>query len=486
MKKKIVIKDAFLEKIGGIADHEDIHVYAVGGYVRDYLLGVNSDAGAFVPKDTDLVVVGDGIKFAEKVAESFGRKNLVVFRTFGTAMLMLDDRRFEFVGARKESYGKNSRKPRIAAGTLEDDLLRRDFTVNAMAAGLNRENYGDIEDPFDGQEDLKAGILRTPLDPESTFDDDPLRIMRAVRFAAQLGFEIEPNVFKAAGKMAGRLKIVSQERITEEFLKIILCKKPSVGLHLMLESGVMQVVFPEVAGMAGIDQRKDYHHKDVLRHTLQVVDKVAEQTDNLWLRLAALLHDIAKPKTKSFKPGQGWTFHGHEDVGARMVKQIFKRMKFPLDYVPYVEKLVRLHLRPQALVDDGVTDSAVRRLMYEAGADIDDLMMLCRADITSKNQKLVQQVLANYEHVIEKMNEVEERDRIRNWQPPLRGEEIMELCGLEEGPMIGILKDKITDAILEGVVSNEHDAAKEYLLSVKDEIMRKAPIKVKQTRGKSV
>jgi putative nucleotidyltransferase with HDIG domain len=471
--RQIEIRDEVLKRIGEVADREGVSVFVVGGYVRDHLLGKEV-------KDTDIVVIGSGIEFAEKVGKEFGRKNLVLFETFGTAMLPLDDRKLEFVGARKESYRKNSRKPQVTCGTLEDDLLRRDFTVNAMAASLNAGKFGVIVDPFDGQSDLHERILRTPLDPVKTFDDDPLRILRAMRFAAQLGFSIEPHVLEAVNKMAKRLKIVSQERISDEFLKILSSPKPSIGLQLMYDSGVMHVVIPEVARMAGVDQRKDYHHKDVFRHTLQVVDKVAEVSNNLWLRIGALLHDIAKPKTKAFKPGTGWTFHGHEDLGARMVKEIFKRMRFPLEHIPYIEKLVRLHLRPQALVDDGVTDSAIRRLMFEAGNDIDDLMLLCRADITSKNQKLVKQVLLNYERVIEKMEVVEERDRIRNWQPPLRGEEIMKLCGLTEGLMVGVLKDKITDAILDGTIPNEQSAALQYLLSIKDEVMMKPPAKKKR------
>jgi putative nucleotidyltransferase with HDIG domain len=467
------MKDKILTRVGAVADREGIAVYVVGGFVRDHLLGKEV-------KDTDIVVLGDGVEFAKIVAKELGRTNLVLFENFGTAMLPLDDRKLEFVGARKESYRKDSRKPRIEHGTLEDDLLRRDFTVNTMAASLNAKTFGEVIDPFDGQSDLRSGILRTPLDPAMTFDDDPLRIMRVMRFAAQLGFAVEPNVFKAAGKMAERLAIVSQERISDEFLKIMSSPKPSIGLQLMYDSGVMQVVFPEVAQMSGVDQREDYHHKDVFRHTLQVVDTVADASDNLWLRIGALLHDIAKPKTKVFKQGTGWTFHGHEDLGARMVKKIFQRMRFPLDHVPYVEKLVRLHLRPQALVDDGVTDSAVRRLIFETRNDIDDLMALCRADITSKNQKLIDQVKRNYDLVIEKMVEVEEKDRIRNWQPPLRGEEIMEVCGLTEGPTIGVLKDKITDAILDGTIPNEHDAALQYLLSIKGEVMSQPPVKKKR------
>jgi putative nucleotidyltransferase with HDIG domain len=466
----IEIRDDILKRIGIVADHESIAAYIVGGYVRDHLLGKEV-------KDTDIVVIGSGVEFAKKVAKDFGKTNLILFENFGTAMLPLNDRKLEFVGARKESYNKNSRKPHIEGGTLDDDLLRRDFTVNAMAASLNAKTFGQLVDPFEGQSDLRAGILRTPLDPEITFDDDPLRIMRAMRFSAQLGFTIDPHVLEAAGKMAKRLAIVSQERISEEFLKILSSTRPSVGLQLMYDSGVMEIVFPEIAQMAGVDQRKDYHHKDVFRHTLQVVDKVTDVSDNLWLRMVALLHDIAKPKTKVFVPGTGWTFHGHEDLGARMVKKIFQRMRFPLEHVPYIEKLIRLHLRPQALVDDGVTDSAVRRLLFETGNDIDDLMALCRADITSKNQKLIEQVKQNYDLVIKKMAEVEEKDRIRNWQPPLRGEEIMQVCGLTEGPKVGVLKDKITDAILDGTIPNEHDAAIQYLFSIKDSILRQAPIK---------
>jgi poly(A) polymerase len=471
--ERIEIQDDILKRIGAVADRDRIAVYVVGGYVRDHLLGKEV-------KDTDIVVLGSGVEFAKKVAQDFSRTNLVLFENFGTAMLPLDDRKLEFVGARKESYSKNSRKPHVEGGTLDDDLLRRDFTVNAMAASLNAKTYGQLIDPFEGQNDLQAEILRTPLDPKITFDDDPLRIMRAMRFSAQLGFTIEPQVLEAAGKMAKRLTIVSQERISEEFLKILSTARPSIGLQVMYDSGVMEIVFPEIAQLAGVDQRKEYHHKDVFRHTLQVVDKVADISDNLWLRMAALLHDVAKPKTKVFIPETGWTFHGHEDVGARMVKKIFQRMRFPFEHVPYIQKLVRLHLRPQALVDDGVTDSAVRRLLFEAGNDIDDLMTLCRADITSKNQKLIAQIKQNYDLVIEKMAEVEEKDRIRNWQPPLRGEEIMQVCGLTEGPMVGILKDIITDAILEGVIPNEHDVALQYLLSIKDESMGKPAIKKKR------
>ena len=475
--KRIDIQDEILIRVGVVADRENIDAYVVGGYVRDMLLGREV-------KDTDIVVIGSGVEFAKKVAKDFGRTNLILFENFGTAMLPLDDRKLEFVGARKESYRKDSRKPHVEVGTLNEDLARRDFTVNAMAASLNKKTFGKIVNPFDCESDLHEKILRTPLDPEVTFDDDPLRIMRVMRFASQLGFTIDPQVMKAAGKMAERLKIVSQERISDEFLKIMSSPQPSIGLQLMYDSGVMQVVFPEAAQMAGVDQMNEFHHKDVFKHTLQVVDKVAAASDNVWLRMTALLHDIGKPKTKAFKPEIGWTFHGHDDLGARMVKRIFHRMRFSLEHLPYVEKLIRLHLRPQALVDNGVTDSAVRRLMFETGNDIDDLMILCRADITSKNQKFIEKVRRNYDLVITKMVEVEEKDRIRNWQPPLRGEEIMSVCGLTECPMVGVLKEKITDAILDGVIPNDHDAALQYLLSMKDEVMSQPPIKKRRYPGK--
>lgn len=473
VKQHIQIEEPLLKQIGQIADQLSIRAYAVGGFVRDYLLGkpARQTAGRQV-KDIDVVVVGDGVGFGRHVAHALGRTNLVVYENFGTAMLQLDDCKLEFVGARKESYSKYSRKPRVEVGTLEDDLSRRDFTVNAIAASLNVEDLGSVVDPFNGQQAMSEKILRTPLEPEATFDDDPLRIMRAFRFAAQLGFTIERSVLEAAKAMAPRLKIVSQERISDEFLKILLSPKPSIGLKLMDDAGVMKVVFPEVAQMGGVDQRQDHHHKDVLFHTFKVVDNICEATDNIWLRMAALLHDIAKPRTKAFQEGIGWTFHGHEEIGARMVKPIFRRMRFPLEHIAYVEKLVRLHLRPMALVDEGVTDSAVRRLLYEAGGEIDDLMKLCRADITSKNPKLVEQVKKNYDLVVQKMAEVEEKDRMRNWQPPVRGDEIMQVCGLEPGPLVGKLKHEIMEAILDGRIPNEHDAALEYLMKVKDQIIQ--------------
>ncbi len=466
----IAIEEPVLRRIGAVADSAGIAASVVGGYVRDRFLNRPVT-------DIDIVVLGQGIDFARRVAKEFGRKNLVVYENFGTAMLPLEDRTIEFVGARRESYRKDSRKPVVAEGTLADDLSRRDFTVNAMAASLNAASWGKVEDPFDGQADLERRLLRTPLEPRATFDDDPLRILRAMRFAAQLGFTVDAPVLAAATEMASRLSIVSQERITDEFMKIMRAPAPSVGLALMHTTGVLAVVLPEAAQMGGVDQRKDFHHKDVLRHTFQVVDKVSAGTENVWLRMAALLHDIAKPRTKQFKEGTGWTFHGHEELGARMVKPIFRRLRLPVEPVKYVEKLVQLHLRPMALVDEGVTDSAVRRLLFDAGNDVDDLMLLCRADITSKNMRLVDQVRRNYDLVAAKMEEVEAKDRIRNWQPPLRGEEIMAVCGLTEGPMVGVLKDAVTDAILDGVIPNEHDAALAYLLRIKNEVTSNSPEK---------
>ncbi|MGB2869479.1 MAG: HD domain-containing protein [Bacteroidota bacterium] len=464
MIKSVQIEEQVLHRIGEVADGDNLATYVVGGYVRDLLLGKPV-------KDIDVVVVGDGVRFAEKIAGELDGGKPVVFEKFGTAMLHVGDRKLEFVGARKESYNPDSRKPVVTGGTLAEDLARRDFTINAMAVSLNRKTLGTLEDPFHGREDLGARILRTPLDPKTTFDDDPLRMMRAARFTAQLGFKVESSVRKAIMEMHKRISIVSQERISDEFLKMMATSQPSSGLLLLFETGLMEVVFPEVAMLAGVDQRKDYHHKDVFRHTLKVVDNIAGTTENVWLRMAALLHDIAKPKTKAFKEGIGWTFHGHEELGARMVKPIFRRMRFPLEHVPYVENLVRLHLRPMALVDEEVTDSAVRRLMFDAGRVVDDLMMLCRADITSKNPKLVEQVRKNYDAVIKKMGEVEEKDRIRNWQPPLRGDEIMKVLNLEPGRSIGDLKDAITDAILDGLIPNDHEAALDYLLKIKDEVL---------------
>jgi tRNA nucleotidyltransferase/poly(A) polymerase len=462
---KIDIVNPTLRALGALADDLTTEAYVVGGWVRDHLLGLGD-------KDIDILVIGDGVEFAKRFATKLGVETVVAFERFGTAMVPLNDGKVEFVGARKETYDPASRKPVITVGTLRDDLLRRDFTVNALAVSINRATFGALHDELGGIQDLNRGILRTPLDPVKTFDDDPLRMLRAIRFASQLGFHIEENALNAIINMRDRLAIISQERITDEFFKILKTEKPSIGLRLMFDTGVLHIVFPEVAQLAGVDQRKDHHHKDVFLHTCIVVDNIAKTTDNVWLRFAALMHDIAKPRTKKFVEGTGWTFHGHEELGARMQKNIFRKLKLPLEHLPYVEKLVRLHLRPMVLVDEEVTDSAVRRLVFEAGNDIDDLMKLCRADITSKNPRLVEKYLRNYDVVMQKVVEVEEKDRLRNWRPPVMGEEIMAVCGLKPGKEVGILKKAIEEAILDGLIPNEHDAALAYLLRVKDELLQ--------------
>jgi putative nucleotidyltransferase with HDIG domain len=460
----LVLQHPLLARIGALADTHGMEVYVVGGFVRDLLLEKRV-------QDTDILVMGDGVAFARKVARDLGIETVVAYERFGTAMIPLAEGKLEFVGARKEIYAAASRKPDVTPGTLADDLQRRDFTVNAMAVSLNRSKFGLLLDPFDGIVDLAAGTLRTPMDPRQTFDDDPLRMLRAIRFAAQLGFAIADNVYAGMQAMCERLSIVSQERITDEFLKILKSPKPSVGLKLLYETGLLRIVFPEIAQLAGVDQRRDHHHKDVFLHTCMVLDNLAAVTDKLWLRFSALVHDIAKPRTKAYQEGVGWTFHGHEEIGARMMKKVFHRLRLPLVSLPYVEKLVRLHLRPMVLVDEEVSDSAVRRLMFECGEDIDDLMVLCRADITSKNSALVAKYLRNYELVMQKIVEVEGKDRIRNWQPPVCGEEIMTVCGLPPGKAVGVLKKAIEEAILDGRIPNEHGPALAYLLEVKDSLL---------------
>ncbi len=461
---RIDIIEDVLVTIGSIADEHNVEAYAVGGFVRDTLLGKQC-------KDIDIVVVGDGVAFAGIVANRLNVSNVIIFEKFGTAMLPVPDGKIEFVTAREERYEQHSRKPTVTTASLLSDLSRRDFTVNALAASLNKARRGELVDPFHGREDLGRKILRTPLEPEKTFDDDPLRMMRAIRFASQLQFTIEETALRAIGIMAQRISIVSQERITEEFLKILMSPVPSVGLKLLYDTGLAKFVFPELVDMVGVEQRKEYHHKDVFLHTLKVVDNICPATDNIWLRFTALAHDIAKPRTKAFKEGIGWTFHGHEDLGARMMKSIFRRMRLPMDKLPYVEKLVRLHLRPMVLVSEEITDSAIRRLLFESGPEIDDLMILCKADITSQNPQRVARYMKNYDIVIQKMKEVEEKDRLRNWQPPVRGNEIMEVCGIQPSPLVGVLKTKIEEAILEGQIPNDHDAALAYLLGIKDEIL---------------
>jgi putative nucleotidyltransferase with HDIG domain len=464
-KRRIDIQQPELHTIGECADELRIDVYVVGGYVRDKLLGKEV-------QDIDVLVVGDGIDFAKHAAAKFKIDALTTYKKFGTAMLHVNQLKLEFVGARKESYSKDSRNPKVEPGSLHDDLSRRDFTINTLAASLNSETWGEVLDPFHGQSDLQAKIIRTPLNPLRTFDDDPLRTMRAIRFASQLGFSLGKETLEAIPKMRDRLAIIAQERITDEFMKILASPAPSIGLRLMFDTGVMSIVFPEVAELSGVDQRGDHHHKDVFLHTCMVVDNITTMTDDVYLRFAALVHDIAKPKTKQFREGIGWTFYGHEELGARMVKHIFKRMKLPFDKIPYVEGLVHLHLRPMALADEEVTDSAVRRLLFEAGDLTDDLMTLCRADITSKNSKLVKQYTANYDRVHSKMKEVEEKDRLRAFQPPVRGDEIMQVCNLGPGKLVGALKSKIEEAILAGTIPNEHESALQYLLSIKEAVIQ--------------
>ncbi|MEL6559715.1 MAG: HD domain-containing protein [Bacteroidota bacterium] len=433
--------------------------YVVGGYVRDLLLKRDS-------KDIDFVCVGSGIELAKNVNSKLtGKSKLSYFKNFGTASIRHKKYDFEFVGARRESYQRDSRKPIVEDGTLDDDQKRRDFTINALAVSLNDDDYGQLVDPFDGLKDLKKKIIRTPLDPDITFSDDPLRIMRAIRFAAQLKFDIEPDTFASLSKNAERLKIVSAERIIVELNKIVLTDKPSYGFQLLFHSGVLKVIFPEMTKLQGVKTKNGQSHKDNFYHTLKVLDNISVVTEDLYLRWAAILHDIAKPATQRFNQKVGWTFHGHEDKGARMVPGIFKRLKLPMDdRMKYVQKLVRLHLRPIALVKKDITDSAVRRLLYETGDDIEDLMKLCRADITSKNHDRVKRYLANFDVVERKMVDVEANDKVRNFQPPVSGEEIMSTFDIQPGRVIGIIKERIKEAILEGEIPNEKEAARKLML----------------------
>lgn len=464
--KEKLIQYSYLEKLTIVASARSEEVYLVGGFVRDLFLDRNK-------VEMDFLVVGDGPGFANELAREFGVSEVVVFKNFGTAHFHYNGMAFEFVGARKESYKRNSRNPKVTAGTLDDDLNRRDFTINTLAVSMNENSFGELVDKFDGVNDIEKRIINTPLDPLQTFDDDPLRIMRAFRFASQLNFEIDSAVISAATEMAERLKIVSQERITEEFFKILESPKPSIGLRLLYESGVMKVIFPEIHNLGGVEQRKDFHHKDVFYHTCKVVDNLASVSNDVWLRFAALVHDIAKPPTKRFIEGIGWSFHGHEDLGARMMKSIFNRMKLPLAKLEYIEKLIRLHLRPIALVDEIVTDSAIRRLIVAADEDLEDLITLCRADITSKNPTKVSRYLENYEIVMQKVRDVKERDQLRAFQSPVRGEEIMSICGIKPSKLVGDIKTAIEDAILDGKIGNNYDEAYAYFMQIKDEYLNK-------------
>lgn len=455
--------------VGEAADAMERECYVVGGYVRDLLLGRPS-------KDIDFVTVGSGIEVARAVARQIKGSHLSVFRNFGTAQVKARGMELEFVGARRESYQRDSRKPIVEDGTLDDDLARRDFTINAMAACVNASRFGEVIDRYNGLEDLEAKLIRTPLDPDITFSDDPLRMMRAIRFATQLDFTIVEETFRAISRNAQRIKIISRERVMDELMKIMRSPRPSIGWELLLKSGLLRFIFPELQAMKGVEIREGIGHKDNFYHTMAVLDNVARQTDNVWLRWAALIHDIAKPVTKRFDDKLGWTFHGHNAVGAKMVPRIFRQMKFPMNAkMKYVQKMVELHMRPIALVEDEVTDSAVRRLLFDAGDDVDDLMLLCSADITSRNADKVARFRENYELVKKKMVELEERDRIRNFQPPVDGIEIMRTFGLGECREVGIIKERIKNAILDGEIPNEHEAARELMLSFAASSLSLAP-----------
>ena len=458
------IDNEIFHLIGDVADELGRETYVVGGYVRDIFLKRCST-------DIDFVTIGSGIELAQKVSERLGKKShLSVFATYGTAQVKWKNLELEFVGARRESYSRDSRNPIVEDGTLDDDQKRRDFTINAMAICVNSTRFGELVDPFNGIVDLHKKIIQTPLDPDVTFSDDPLRMMRAIRFATQLEFEILDETFNAIVRNRDRIKIITKERINDELSKIIRSRKPSIGFDLLEKSGLLELIFPELHELKGVDTMEGRGHKDNFYHTLQVLDNISETTDNEWLRWAALLHDVAKPATKRFDPKLGWTFHNHNYIGEKMIPRIFRKMKLPAnEKMKYVAKLVGMHMRPQSIGEEGVTDSAVRRMMFDAGDDVDDLMLLAEADVTSKNPNKVRRVLENFKLVRQRMVELEEKDRIRNFQPPIDGLEIMRVFGIEPCNTIGQLKDRIKDAILDGVIPNEHDAAFDFMMSIAHE-----------------
>lgn len=465
---KIIIHEPIIKKIGEIANKHKYDVYVVGGYVRDVILNLPNK------QDIDFSVIGNGVEFANIVAQELNTK-AIIYENFGTALVPIGDFKIEFVGTRKETYYEGSRNPIITNGSLEEDLMRRDFTINTLAFKVQLESEVTIIDLFGGIEDLKNEILKTPLNPITTYNDDPLRMLRAARFLSRLNFKLEPNSFSAICELSNRINIITQERVSDELLKLLSTDKPSLGFKLLLDTGLLDIIFPELANLDGVDLMQvdgiGYAHKNVFYHTLQVIDNICKCSDNLWLRFAGMMHDIAKPKTKKFVEGRGWTFHGHEEVGARWQERIFRNMKFPFKRKEYVEKLIRLHHRPMALVNNLVTDSAIRRLCVDAGEDLDDLFLLCRADITSKDPKKIKQYLKNYDVVIEKIKDVREKDKLREFQSPLKGEEIMEICGLKPSKKVGMIKRAIEDAILDGIIPNDIEAARNYLFKLKENLI---------------